>query len=150
MDRDSTSRDPAKSPSAAPLPAGAEDPEAKAALPPLEDDDLSADLAPSVESALPDPDAAKVRAHCEAALQRLAPARRHVAGAPFSLEALARELLVAPLGQRHTLALSLFVRSQGAAWINTRARMAIQRAQIARALAVVHTLGSQRSPALSS
>jgi uncharacterized protein (TIGR02270 family) len=121
----------------APTTVAAPDLEAATTLPPLEEDDLSADLVPGAESALPDPDAAALRRHCQDVAQRASPDRRLIAGAPCDPAALLRELERAPLGQRHTLALALFVRAGGAsaAWVDTRAFAKEQRARLSRAQA---------------
>ncbi len=115
-----------------PLPPAEQDPEAQRALPPLEQDDLDADLAPAPEDDLPDSDPAAVRAHCEQASRRLVGDRRWLAGKPFAVEGLLERLREAPLGVRHALALVLFVRSGGTAWLATRALSIEQRAALSR------------------
>jgi uncharacterized protein (TIGR02270 family) len=110
-----------------------QDPEAVLSLPPLEEDDLDADLGPADEDALPDPDVAAVHQHCDRMLRQLAADRRLLGGKPFGLEVLISELYDAPLGRRHVLGLSLFIRSGATAWVDTRAFSAEQRRGIARA-----------------
>jgi len=124
--------------------APAEDDEGPRALPPLDSDDLEADLAPAAEDALPEPDPAAIRRLCGEAALRLSSDRRWLAGQPHTPSTLVEYLGRAPLGQRHVLALSLYVRTRGGAWIDTRARTARQREQLARAESVVR--GASGSP----
>jgi hypothetical protein len=131
-------------------PAGArpspeEDPAAQEALPPLEEDDLDADLAPPFEDALPEPDPVALRRTCDEARSRMTPDRRWMDGKPFSPAGLVSHLHEAPLGQRRVLAASLWVRTRATAWIDTRALSQTQERQLARASEIARTTrGSSR------
>jgi len=125
------------------LPAEA-DTEDETALPPFEDDPLDADLAPPLEDALPEPDPVALRRHTEHARKCLSPEVRWIGGKPFSLEALVTHMSGAPLGQRHALGLSLFVRTRAKAWINTHSWSSAQREQAARVADVVRSLDARR------
>lgn len=103
-------------------------------LPPLEQDDLDADLTPKPEDELPRPAAAQVRAWWESARKQFNPGERYLSGRPFTLEGLYESLLVAPMRRRHVLALDLLLRSQGSLRVPTTAFTAWQR----RALSAVH------------
>jgi uncharacterized protein (TIGR02270 family) len=128
----STVAPPAKKPqSGEELPPPEQDAEALRSLPPLEEDDLDGDIVPPPEDALPEVDEALVRRHCDDAAARLAPDGRWLAGKPFDAEALWTQLRDAPLGRRHALGLSLFVRSGATAWIDTRALPTQQRRVLA-------------------
>ncbi len=120
------------------------DTEDEKALPPFEDDPLDADLAPPVEDALPEPDPVALRRHTEDARQRLSPEVRWIGGKPFSLEALVAHMSGAPLGQRHTLGLSLFVRTRAKAWIDTHGGSSAQKQQAARVAGIVRSLNARR------
>jgi uncharacterized protein (TIGR02270 family) len=137
---------PAKAPAAPPppaaLPAAEDDPEARASLPPLEDDALDADLAANAGESLPEPDVAKTREHCAEILRTRPADRRWLGGEPFTLDALVRRLAVAPLGHREVHAAALFVRSRGTAWVHTRRPVAVQRVQMAGAADAVRRWAS--------
>jgi uncharacterized protein (TIGR02270 family) len=104
------------------LPPPEEDPEAMAALPALEDDDLDADLIPLPEEQLDEPNVEAIARFCEPRSSMT----RVFYGQPFDLELLAR----APLRVRHVLALALGVRSAGKFWLDTNAPSAAQREQL--------------------
>jgi uncharacterized protein (TIGR02270 family) len=109
------------------LPAAEEDPEAHAALPPLEQDDLEADLVPLPEEQLPAPNSRAIRAFCAA--QGEAPGRL-LYGAPHGIERVVDVLARRPTRVRHVLAAGLFVRSTGTMFVDTSARTSVQRAQL--------------------
>jgi uncharacterized protein (TIGR02270 family) len=113
------------------LPPAAQDPEARATLPPLAEDDLDADLVPPPEAILPRPDPRSIARWWAQRGSRLDPRRRHLGGRSFSREVLIGLLAVGPAGRRHALGLALGVQTGGRAWIDTRARPAHQRAQLA-------------------
>jgi uncharacterized protein (TIGR02270 family) len=100
---------------------GAEGAEARQALPPLEEDDLDADLAPLPEDALPDPDPHAVRSHCRDAMVRMNADPRWICGKPFSIATMLEALQVLPLRMRHSLAMVVFARTRAAVWVDTRA-----------------------------
>jgi uncharacterized protein (TIGR02270 family) len=110
------------------LPPPEEDAEAQASLPPLSDQELEADLVPAPEEALPLPNVEAVRAHCQPRIQTLAEARA-LYGQPYSAQGVVELLPHCPLRWRHALALGLFVRSTGAAWLDTRATTRAQKNQ---------------------
>jgi hypothetical protein len=94
----------------------------------LSDDDLDADLVPAPEEALPAPNVQVIRAHCQPLMQTLGDARA-LYGQPYSAQAAVQLLASCPLRWCQALALGLFVRSTGAAWLDTRARTHAQRAR---------------------
>jgi uncharacterized protein (TIGR02270 family) len=94
--------------------------EALHALPPLEEEDLDADLAGSPDDALPDPDPFTVREHCREAVVRMNADQRWLLGKPFSLPTLVDALHHAPLRTRHSLATVLFARTAAGSWLDTR------------------------------
>jgi uncharacterized protein (TIGR02270 family) len=105
--------------------------DAERSLPPLEEDDLDADLVPAPEDALPTPDAAAIREHCRALSARFDRGRRYLGGQPSSLDTMVEYLERAPLRRRHVIALSLEIRAQGAARVDTRALADRQRGRLA-------------------
>jgi uncharacterized protein (TIGR02270 family) len=105
-----------------------DDPGARASLPPLDADDLEADLVPPPEDALPQPNAAAIRQFCKDA--RLAGPQRYIGGHPMRADEVLGYLEHAPLRRRHALALALSIQNGGRAWIDTRAHSATQRRAI--------------------
>ncbi|RYZ41458.1 MAG: TIGR02270 family protein [Myxococcaceae bacterium] len=95
--------------------------EEDAALPPLEDEDLDADLTSKPEDALPLPQPQAISEWWSEARQRLDVKQRYLAGQPFTPQALMEALLTAPMRRRHALALELALRSRGALQVPTRA-----------------------------
>jgi len=109
---------------------GGEEEEAEGeSLPPL-DEDLDADLSVKPEDALPTPDAEAITKWWEAEKAKLDHANRHLAGKPWSPTAIAGYLEYGALRSRHTVALSLSIRTGGAACVDTRAFTQSQRAQV--------------------
>ena len=108
-----------------------EEMEARAALPPLEDDDLAADLVPLPEDALPTPNADAIEQFWTEHAADFAPNRRYLAGESFGTGALTSQLERAPMRRRHVLALSLCIRTGATAWIDTRGWSAEQRSRLA-------------------
>lgn len=100
---------------------GAAQVDAEQALPPLEEDDLDADLVAPPEAALPDPDPQVVRSHCREAMSQMTRDQQWLCGMPFSTGALVAAFQVLPLRTRHSLATVLFIRTGGASWVDTRA-----------------------------
>ena len=88
-----------------------DDAEAHAALPPLEEDDLDANLIPQPEDALPTPDADAIEQFWKQARRQFDSSRRYLAGEVFSAQVLLQQLEQGPLRWRHVLALSLGVRT---------------------------------------
>jgi uncharacterized protein (TIGR02270 family) len=118
------------------LPPASEDPEAKKALPPLEEDDLDADLPPPPEAALPTPNAEAIRCHCEKVAPSMAAPGRYLGGQPVGVATILDSLDSSPLRRRHVLALGAGIHLDGRAWIDTRAFSDVQRRQTAAARAV--------------
>jgi uncharacterized protein (TIGR02270 family) len=96
-------------------------------LPPIEEDDLDADLVPPPEAVLPLPDAAAIRLWWKETAPGLQPVRRYIRGRPFTPESLFWALENGPLGYRHALALALAFRSGAQIWLGTRVGSAEQR-----------------------
>ncbi len=99
-------------------------------LPPL-DEDLEDDLTLKPEDALPTPNAEAIRQWWKSERPRLDETKRHLAGQPWSGAAVAEYLDCGALRDRHMVALSLAIRTGGAAYVDTRAFTARQREQIA-------------------
>jgi len=95
--------------------------DAKRSLPPLEVDELDADLVPWPEEALPPPNVGAIAALCAARVRECRGTRRLLFGAPFDAARLATLLESCPLGWRHTLAVSAFLRSDSDTRVDTRA-----------------------------
>jgi len=102
-------------------------------LPPLEEDDLEADLVPPVEEELPLPDPAALRALWGAHAASFAGRERSrlLLGEPWSVRRVLELLPRLSLRERHPLALWLLIRSGGAARLDTRALSRTQEAQLA-------------------
>jgi uncharacterized protein (TIGR02270 family) len=96
------------------------------ALPPLEEEDLDADLSSKPEDALPRPQPERVTAWWQQERPRLDARQRYLAGQPFTPQALLDALASAPMRRRHALALELALRSRGAIQVPTRAFVAHQ------------------------
>jgi uncharacterized protein (TIGR02270 family) len=111
------------------LPPPEADPEARAALPPLDEEDLDADLVPQPEDGLPDFDARLIERYCKRLT--LDSSRRLLGGAPFGAEMLLDYLERSALRRHHALALALGVLTAGSVWFESRASAAGQRAQLA-------------------
>ncbi|HEX5746939.1 MAG TPA: hypothetical protein VFZ09_11900 [Archangium sp.] len=101
-------------------------------LPPLEED-LSRELEPQPEDALPVPAREAVAAWWKEARKDFARGTRYLRGRAFSLDGLLDELERGPMRRRHMLALELFLRSQGACQLQTRAFTQRQHAGLAQA-----------------
>lgn len=114
------------------LPPPEEDPEAEETLPPLEADDLDADLVPTPEQELPAPAVLAITRHCEQRLKTLGSKQRLIYGRPYGLDSVAEALRRAPLRVRHGVALALGVRCAGSLWVDTRAATRKQEAQLSR------------------
>jgi uncharacterized protein (TIGR02270 family) len=108
--------------------AGRGEAEAQAALPPLEEDDLDADLVPWPEDALPMPNVVAVERFWSARAGRFDPGRRYLSGRTFDPAALVEQLEVAPLRRRHVLAFTLCACTGAGAWLDTRGWSAEQSA----------------------
>ncbi|RKG95065.1 TIGR02270 family protein [Corallococcus sp. CA053C] len=91
------------------------------ALPPLEEEDLDADLTLKPEHALPLPQPDSVAAWWRKARPGLNARQRYLEGQPFTPQALLEALVRAPMRRRHALALELALRSRGAIQLPTRA-----------------------------
>lgn len=102
------------------LPAAEADAEAAASLPPLEEDDLDADLTPAPVDELPPPNAEAIERFCSARAAGLKGGKRVLCGAPLGAPNLALVFAQGPLGWRHMLAVSLGVLTRGHFWLDTR------------------------------
>ncbi|AKQ64709.1 hypothetical protein A176_001621 [Myxococcus hansupus] len=89
-------------------------------LPPLEDEDLDADLSSRPEGALPKPHVEAISAWWKEARQRMGTQQRFLAGQPFTPRVLLEAIASAPMRRRHALALELALRSRGAIQVQTR------------------------------
>lgn len=103
------------------------------ALPPLEEDDLDADLVPAPEDALPLPNAGAIRAWWESRAAELQPQQRLVFGVPRTPEALLDALERRPLGLRQGWSLASLLWSGGLFWLDGEGLSASQRAQLSAA-----------------
>jgi uncharacterized protein (TIGR02270 family) len=112
-------------------------------LPPLEDEDLDADLNPKPEDSLPVPARAAVVGWWLQARKHFARDRRYLAGRPFSGAALLEALVGGVMRRRPVHALELALRTQGAHQVRTLAFTGRQRAEVARAEALRERLSSQ-------
>jgi uncharacterized protein (TIGR02270 family) len=114
------------------LPLLEDDAEALAALPELSDDDLDGALVPEPEEALPEPMASAIEAWWSRNRRRFDPQTRYLLGQPFNIRsALACLEGDTGLRLRHTVAISLTIRSRGQLSFDTRALSRVQRAQLA-------------------
>jgi uncharacterized protein (TIGR02270 family) len=102
------------------LPKPEDDPEAREALPELDNDDLDADLVPAPEHALPSPNPAAFATHWKQRRGQLDERKRYLRGVPLTLESVFDALERAPVRVRHVLALMLGVRTAGQCWLDTR------------------------------
>lgn len=114
-------------------------------LPPLDEDDLEADLVPPPEDNLPRPNAEAITRWWAKRRPSMPPSTRHVLGEPFAATSLLRALESGPLGLRRGWALTLAIRSGGSVWLNTRALSAEQRKAVADARSKVTALAPGRS-----
>ncbi|QQR46388.1 TIGR02270 family protein [Myxococcus xanthus] len=112
------------------------EPEPEDALPPLEDEDLDADLGLRPEDALALPAQEEVARWWERARDGFSPANRYLRGKPFTGASLLEALAQGPMRRRHLYALELMVRTRGAYAVQVRAFTSRQREQLALASAV--------------
>ena len=110
-------------------------------LPPLEHDDLDADLVPESEASLPRPEPEAIADWWRARRETFDPSLRYLGGRPVDRDELIAGLWHAPMRRRHVLGFELGVRS--GAFVNTRAMCATQKLQL-DALAMVGPLDCQR------
>ena len=108
----------------------ADEREEEHALPPLEHDDLDADLVPPPEVSLPIPEPEPIAAWWRARRADFDPALRYLGGVPLSGEQFLLGLRQAPMRRRHALAFELAVRTGGASFLDTRALGMAQRVQL--------------------
>ncbi|WIG94790.1 TIGR02270 family protein [Myxococcus sp. SDU36] len=106
------------------------------ALPPLEEDDLDADLSLRPEDALPRPAPEEVARWWQAVRKDFAPGSRFLGGQPLTGERLLDALTIGPMRRRHVHAMELMLRTQGAQSVLVRAFSSKQRAALARASAI--------------
>lgn len=110
-------------------------------LPPLEHDDLDADLVPKREASLPLPNPEAIANWWHARRWAFDPSLRYLHGQPLDRDQLVAGLWDAPLRRRHVLGFELGVRS--GAHVDTRAMCATQKRQL-DALATVDPFDCQR------
>jgi uncharacterized protein (TIGR02270 family) len=110
-----------------------EPPETGESLPPLEQDELEADLVPPVEDDLPLPNPQAILAWWQANAGRFDVRHRLLWGRPWTVETAYEVFEQAPLRRRHPMALWFAIRSSGRVQVHTRAFSGVQRAQIAPA-----------------
>ncbi|WP_220137883.1 TIGR02270 family protein [Myxococcus llanfairpwllgwyngyllgogerychwyrndrobwllllantysiliogogogochensis] len=108
-------------------------------LPPLEEDDLDADLVPSPEATLPLPDATAVARWWAKEKDHFSPKTRYLRGQPLSPEVAWKALSTEPMRGREQLALDLAVQTQGAVRFDTRTWANRQTAALATGLTAVRT-----------
>ncbi|HSP80432.1 MAG TPA: TIGR02270 family protein [Myxococcaceae bacterium] len=87
---------------------------------PLEEEDLDATLEPSVEEALPLPDAPAVARWWREARPRFEVRQRYLRGRILETDVLLKSLEREPMRRRHVLALEVMIRSRGAVQLPTR------------------------------
>jgi uncharacterized protein (TIGR02270 family) len=98
--------------------------------PPLQDDNLDADLVPTPADGWPLPDAEAVRRHWQGVQRGYDRGVRHWRGRRVSLEGLAREIEHGPMLRREDLARELAVRTAGKYDLETRAFAHAQRSMM--------------------
>jgi uncharacterized protein (TIGR02270 family) len=113
-------------------------------LPPIEEDDLDADLSLDGLDDVPVPNREAVAQWWKKNSVRLAANQRHLLGRPYSPGNVVYALENGSLWRRHALALELYIRSGGAQHVSTDAFSSRQRRQIA---ALTRTDAGQRSRA---
>jgi uncharacterized protein (TIGR02270 family) len=113
------------------LPPPNQDPDAQASLPPIDQDDLDANLVPIPEDAMPDPDAEAIRRYWEKAQSGFSPSQRYLLGQPVSVSSLLDALERARMRVRHVLAQQLGIRTGGQCWLDTTMLISDQRARLA-------------------
>ncbi len=114
--------------------------EEEESLPPLEEDDLDADLTPRHEDELPVPARASVADWWLRTRQDYLSSARYLGGKPFSGTALLAALANGSMRRRHVLAQELALRTQGAHCVQTLALTARQVAELAGAARVAATV----------
>jgi uncharacterized protein (TIGR02270 family) len=108
-----------------------EEDEEEETLPPLEEDDLDADLSLDGMDDLPDPNREAIAQWWEENRGRLTQHRRYLCGQPFSVEAMVHALEVGSLWRRYGVALELSIRTGGEQHVSTDTFSSRQRWQIA-------------------
>jgi len=121
----------------------APEPEDLPSLPPLEEEDLNANLIPHREHLWPLPDPDACAAHWATIETRFAPETRYVRGQPFTINALMDSIARGPMLRREDHALELYIRTGGACDIEPRAAYSTQRRMITQASARLASLGSE-------
>ncbi len=115
-------------------------------LPPLEKEDLDANLIPHREDLWPVPDPDACAAHWATIQTRFAPQTRYVRGKPFTLNALMDSLARGPMLRREDHALELYIRTRGACDIEPRATYSTQRRMITHATTRLASFSSGAEP----
>ncbi|HSP79808.1 MAG TPA: hypothetical protein VLQ93_14850, partial [Myxococcaceae bacterium] len=109
-------------------------------LPPLEEDDLDANLVPAPEESLPLPAVEAIADWWRQARKQLEPRVRYLHGQPFSGRVLLQALEQASMRRRHVLALELSLRSGGALRLQARGRVARQYRELREASGALHRI----------
>ena len=122
---------------------GAYGADAAEALPPLAQDNLSANLIPVEELRLRLPRPDTVRAWWSGVRGELAPQLRYFGGQPLEPRVVEHALATATMRRRHAVALELAIRSAGIALIDTRAPARVQRNKTMEAFATLARLAAQ-------
>lgn len=117
--------------------------EAPEDAPAFEEDDLEADLVPTVDELWPMPDADAAAKHWETRRSEFAPDIRYAQGRPISLDQLMTLVETGPMLRRPDLVLELRARTRGAYDVETRAFSARQRQMMAAARAAAMTNGGR-------
>lgn len=111
----------------------APEPASEEAVSAEDDEDLDAELLPSLDDLLPLPDVAGVAAWWQQHKKGLVVGARYVRGRLCDVRALHDALVTAPMRRRHELARELALRSTGAHYVATRAMTRDQTRQLAHA-----------------
>jgi uncharacterized protein (TIGR02270 family) len=111
-------------------PGETEEDEEDETLPPLEEDDLDADLTLDGVDDLPEPNCEAIAQWWEENRGLLSQDQRYLCGQPFSAEAMIHALETGSLWRRHGVALELSIRTDGEQHVSTDAFSSRQRRQI--------------------
>ncbi|HEY8509569.1 MAG TPA: TIGR02270 family protein [Steroidobacteraceae bacterium] len=96
-------------------------------LPPLDEDDLDANLVPSAEDLWPLPNVDAVRAHWQNVRQQFSPGVRHIRGRPASMQVLYEAIASGPMLRRPGFITEATVRTGGRYDVEPRAFVHVQR-----------------------
>jgi uncharacterized protein (TIGR02270 family) len=124
----------------------ADEPGEDETLPPVEEDDLGADLKLEGVDDLPVPNPKAIAEWWKENRDRTSRDYRHILGRPFSPEAIVHALEAGPLWRRHGVALELAIRTGGKQHFSTEAFSSRQRRQLAalKGMTAAHWFGLWR------